>query len=225
MSDAKNVLLVEGVNDKAFFERLCKAHKLNVKIQVSNPIDHGGFNSKQGVINTLDRLLPLLEDDDYVTKKVAIILDADITGENRGGFKETIAQVKEKASKYDYQETHKYLNNGVEVPHKDKGMNALGVWIMPDNKSDGTIENWIKAKILDSEKPLFDHACHVIKSLPNVKFSESSIVKAEIATWLAWQNQPGRTIGYALKEGEELLDVNHESFKALIEWLKVFFSD
>ena len=63
------------------------------------------------------------------------------------------------------------------------------------------------------------------KSLPNTKFSESSIVKAEIATWLAWQNQPGRTIGYALKEGEELLDVNHESFKGLIEWLKSFFSD
>ncbi len=225
MSDAKNVLLVEGINDKAFFERLCKAHKLSVKRQVSNPIDHGGFNSKQGVINTLDRLLPLLEDEDYVTKKVAIILDADITGENRGGFKETIAQVKEKSSKYAYQASHQYVKNGVEIPHTDKGMNALGVWIMPDNKSDGTVENWIKSKILDSERPLFNHACHVIKSLPNTKFSESSIVKAEIATWLAWQNQPGRTIGYALKEGEELLDVNHESFKGLIEWLKSFFSD
>lgn len=223
-----NVLIVEGSNDKTFFENLCKAYNLNVHVKVSNPLDFsfsGAFNSKRGVIDSLDHLLPFLEDADSAIQKIAVILDADITGENRGGFKETIAQIKEKTSKFGYKEVHKYINNGVEIPHSDKGMNPLGVWIMPNNKADGTIEDWIKSKILASETDLFNHACYTVKDLTNKKFSQNSIVKAEIATWLAWQNQPGRTIAYALKEGEELLDINHESFKELISWLKAFFNE
>lgn len=223
-----NVLLVEGSNDKTFFENLCKAYNLHVYVKVSNPLDfpiNGAFNSKRGVIDSLDHLLPFLEDQDSAIQKIAIILDADITGENRGGFKETIAQLKEKTSKFGYKETHKYSNGGVEIPHSDREMNALGVWIMPNNKSDGTIEDWIKSKIISSETELFNHACHTVKELANKKFSQNSITKAEIATWLAWQNQPGRTIAYALKEGEELLDINSQGFIDLIEWLRNFFSD
>ena len=229
MKHIPNVLLVEGSNDKTFFENLCKIHKLNVHVKVKNPRDlfttEGTFNSKRGVIDSLEDLLPLLEDEDSSIKKVAIILDADITGENRGGFKETMKQIKEKASEFGYEETHKYINNGVEIPHSDKAMNSLGVWIMPNNKSDGTTEDWIKSKILHSESRLFSHACQTVEKLTNKKFTQNSITKAEIATWLAWQNQPGRTIAYALKEGEELLDVNNEGFKELIVWLKAFFNE
>ncbi len=56
-----NVLLVEGSNDKTFFENLCKAYNLHVYVKVSNPLDfsiNGAFNSKRGVIDSLDHLLP-----------------------------------------------------------------------------------------------------------------------------------------------------------------------
>ncbi|MGQ0437234.1 hypothetical protein ACT4UT_01710 [Bacillus sp. B-TM1] len=62
-----NVLIVEGSNDKTFFENLCKAYNLNVHVKVSNPLDFsfsGAFNSKRGVIDSLDHLLPFLEDAD-----------------------------------------------------------------------------------------------------------------------------------------------------------------
>ncbi len=229
MKHIPNVLLVEGSNDKSFFENLCKKYNLNVQVKVKNPRDllttQGVFNSKGGVIDSLEELLPLLEDEDSAIKKIAIILDADITGENNGGFKDTMEQIKAKTKKHGYNEKHIYLNKGVEIPHSDKGMNSIGVWIMPDNKSDGTIEDWIKSKILSSETTLFNHACRTVHELTNKKFSQNSIAKAEIATWLAWQNQPGRTIAYALKDGEELLDINHESFKDIITWLKAFFSE
>lgn len=229
MKHVPNVLLVEGSNDKTFFENLCKIHKLNVHVKVKNPRDllttQNTFNSKRGVIDSLEELLPLLEDADSSIQKIALILDADITGEHRGGFQETMEQIKEKTSNFGYEKKHKYINKGIEIPHSDSAMNSLGVWVMPDNKSDGTIEDWIKHKILDSESQLFNHACQTVGKLTNKKFSQNSITKAEIATWLAWQNQPGRTIAYALKEGEELLDVNHESFKELITWLKAFFTE
>lgn len=225
-----NILLVEGVNDQAFFEKLCKALKLNVDVEIGTPLDYvppqqGGFNSKQGVLNSLDIFLPLLEDEASSVNKLALVLDADITGNNNGGFTGTITQIKNKTNDFEYSERHIYKYGGVEIPHTDQGMNPLGVWIMPNNKDDGTIEDWIKSKILDSEKTLLEHACKTVRELPEKKFSSTSIVKAEIATWLAWQNQPGRTISYALKNNNELLNINDSGFKNLIEWLENFFKD
>ncbi|QLO16959.1 hypothetical protein HV183_26570 (plasmid) [Citrobacter freundii] len=224
----KNILLVEGSNDKAFFERVCKKHGLNYTVQVSNPVDfvpssQGGFNSKQGVINSLTTLLPLLEDEDSSINKIAIILDADITGSNNGGFSSTISQIEVKAGEFKYN-NHSHCNPGVELKHSDKNMHSLGVWIMPDNKSDGAIEHWIKDKIIESERKLFEHACDIVSKLPVTKFSDSSIAKAELATWLSWQNQPGRTVAYTLKDGNELIDINDIKYKNLIDWLKAFFN-
>ena len=68
MKHIPNVLLVEGSNDKSFFENLCKKYNLNVQVKVKNPRDllttQGVFNSKRGVIDSLEELLPLLEDED-----------------------------------------------------------------------------------------------------------------------------------------------------------------
>ncbi|MGR3929495.1 DUF3226 domain-containing protein [Pseudocitrobacter faecalis] len=127
-----NILLVEGVNDKAFFERLCNKHRLNYKVRVCTPVDvvaagEGGFNSKQGVINSLKTLLPLLEDEDSSYNKIGLILDADITGENNGGFQETISQIEVKASEYNYV-AHSYSNPGIELKHSDAGMHSIGIW-------------------------------------------------------------------------------------------------
>ncbi|GKX45199.1 hypothetical protein SOASR015_42330 [Pectobacterium carotovorum subsp. carotovorum] len=224
-----NILLVEGSNDKAFFEKICKKHNLNYLVKVSTPTDlvkssSGGFNSKQGVLNSLKTLLPLLEDEDSAINKVAIILDADITNDNNGGFSETISQIENKASEHNYKK-HSRSKSGIELQHSDNQMNSLGVWVMPDNKSDGTIEDWIKLNIIDSEKELFSHACKIVKELPLCKFSNQSIPKAEIATWLAWQNQPGRTIAYTLKDSNELLNIENSNYTKLIEWLTTFFKD
>ena len=222
-----NLLLVEGSNDKSFFEKVCKKYNINTNIQVSTPVDwvpsnQGGFNSKQGVINSLDVFLPMLEDEESSIKKIAIVIDSDINGDNNGGFISSIQQIKNKASEYNYANRHTYKNGGVEIPHNDPQMSSLGIWIMPNNKDDGTIENWIKDKIINTEQEAFSHACSVVSELKNKKFTTNSIIKAEIATWLAWQNQPGRTIAYTLKEGEELIDINNDDFKIFIKWLKDF---
>ena len=222
-----NLLLVEGNNDKSFFERVCKKYNINADIKVSTPVDfippaQGGFNSKQGVINSLETFLPMLEDEDAVIKKIAIIIDSDVASENNGGFTNTIELIKEKTSRYDYSQRHRYINGGVEIPHNDSQMNPLGIWIMPNNRDEGTIENWIQDKIIDSERDVFTYACSIVSKLENKKFSQSSTAKAEIATWLAWQNQPGRTLAYTLKDGAELIDINNSGFKDFVKWLSGF---
>jgi len=228
MSNKKsNLLLVEGYNDKSLLERICKKYNINAKVKVGTPVEFippesGGFNSKRGVIDSLDLFLPMLEDEDSSINKLAMVLDADIEGENNGGFKSTIEQIKEKTGNYSYSKRHVYVNGGVEIPHSDSQMNSLKIWVMPNNKSDGTVENWIKDKIINSEQDLFSHACDAVSKLENKKFSANSTVKAEIATWLAWQSQPGRTVGYAFRDGNELIDINNQEFIDFVNWLKNF---
>jgi len=222
-----NLLLVEGYNDKSLLERICKHYNINAKIDVATPVDyipseHGGFNSKRGVIESLSYFLPMLEDEDASVKRLALILDADISGENNGGFKCTIEQIKDKASRHSYSKNHRYVNGGVEIPHSDSQMQPLKIWVMPNNKDDGSIENWIKNKIIEPELELFNHACDVVSKIKNKKFSVNSVIKAEIATWLAWQNQPGRTVGYCFKDGQNLIDIEHAEFKSFLNWLRMF---
>jgi len=119
MSNKKsNLLLVEGYNDKSLLERICKKYNINAKVKVGTPVEFippesGGFNSKRGVIDSLDLFLPMLEDEDSSINKLAMVLDADIEGENNGGFKSTIEQIKEKTGNYSYSKRHVYVNGGV----------------------------------------------------------------------------------------------------------------
>jgi hypothetical protein len=226
MTIGKNTLLVEGTNDQAFFKKLCDTLNLKVEIKVATPTDmiQKAFNSKQGVLNVLNTILPMLEDENSSIQQLAIVLDADITGNNNGGFAQTITDIKDKAFKYGYSKTHKYCNGGIKIEHDDAGMQPLWVWIMPNNKDDGTIENLIKEIMHLSETDLFNKAHETVKSIKNHKFSKESIVKAEIATWLAWQKQPGRTPAYTLKDSEKLIDIEHINFMNLKKWLSEAFN-
>lgn len=228
-NNSPNLIIVEGANDKALFSRICAKYKINTKIQVGTPSDlignmTGTFNSKQGVINALDTILRMLEDESSAIQKLAIIVDSDYDDRNKGGVRNTLEQIKSISNKHGYSKTHKFNNDnkGIIIPHDDACMNPLYIWIMPNNKDEGTVEDWIKSKILPSEEKLFSHACDIVSHLKIKKFTQNSVVKAEIATWLAWQNQPGRTVSYTLKEDQELIDVKNSDFVNFINWLKDF---
>lgn len=228
-NNSSNLILVEGENDKVLFSRICAKYKINTRIKVGTPLDLtgnvvGAFNSKQGVINALDTILKMLEDESALIQKLAIIVDSDYNDSNKGGVRNTLEQIKIISNDHGYSKIHKFNkdNNGIIIPHNDENMNPLYIWVMPNNKDDGTVEDWIKSKILPSENELFSHACSIVSQLKNKKFTDNSVVKAEIATWLAWQNQPGRTVSYALKDGYELIDIENSDFVNFINWLKEF---
>lgn len=51
----KNILLVEGEADRAFFEVLCKSLKLSVRVEVYTPRDAGhSFDTKQAAFSVLE---------------------------------------------------------------------------------------------------------------------------------------------------------------------------
>jgi hypothetical protein len=110
------------------------------------------------------------------------------------------------------------LQRGLVFTHND-GFADLGLWIMPNSRHDGCLEDFVRACVSRAELPFFAHAQAVVAALPSPRrFSETKLAKAEMATWLAWQGDPGRGPYYALQAG--LLAVEGEPFIGLVGWLR-----
>lgn len=88
---SKKYLLVEGESDKHFFQAFCRKYNLAANITVAKPSDVGHrHNTKQGVINSLEILVPQLNDG--TISKIAIIVDCDFEVDG-GGLELTIKQI------------------------------------------------------------------------------------------------------------------------------------
>jgi hypothetical protein len=222
-----HVLLVEGEDDRGFFEQVCKTLQLNPKIEVAPPKDYQDDyeenlrNGKQGALKLLDNLLPELLDEEAITKRLAIIIDADYKTANGLGYQKTLAQIFDIANEYGFNLSENQ-NNGLIFKHEGDAIN-FGVWIMPNNKDEGMLEDFIKNCIHNEEQVLFNHASDTVNKLSDKKFKDHHYSKAEIATWLAWQKIPSHGLYIAIKD--KLLDNDNRLFQQLGDWLKYVYSD
>ena len=76
----------------------------------------------------------------------------------------------------------------------------VGVWLMPDNRRVGALEDFLKDLIEVGDR-LFPHAelaTTTAKEL-GARFLSVDTKKAVLHTWLAWQREPGRPYGVAIK--------------------------
>lgn len=220
MAYSSKVLLVEGDSDKSFFEKICKTLSLDTSVMVAPPKDLGGNrNSKEGVFQQLDLLLPQLNDGAYT--HIGIVVDADYRLHHGLGYQRTIDRVSEIVQPYDF-ELDQDSVHGIRFKNRE-GLADFGLWIMPDNRQEGMLEDWIKSCIKESEQPLFQQATNAVQQISSPKFSEHMTSKVEVATWLAWQKQPGHGLYGAIKD--ELLDMEAELFKEMAQWLLTIFSE
>jgi hypothetical protein len=96
------------------------------------------------------------------------------------------------------------------------------LWVMPNNADEGMLEDWIKQCRHPGEGALYQHAGDSIDTIPGYpKFKPLYRTKAEVATWLAWQEKPGHGLYQAVKP--ELLDSNSPLYAGLHAWLKHVF--
>jgi hypothetical protein len=179
----------------------------------------GTYNSKEGVLNHLNKNLLRNLKDGQITH-IAIIIDADYR-EFRSGKETTLKKVTEilKPSKFSIKNPTS-SQNGFVFEHSD-GFKDFGLWIMANNSDEGMLEDWIKSCISNDEKPLFQEVCNAVGNITKPKFKSHLKTKAEIATWLSWQKTPGHGLYNIMKE--QLLDEEHASFKSLSAWLKEIY--
>jgi hypothetical protein len=210
---AEHILLVEGESDKSFLEEICKTLGLDANVKVALPRDSGRFhNGKEGVFNLLPDLLNQL--DDAQITRLAVVVDADSTV-NGGGYQHAIDKVTETVKLHGFTLASNPV--GGVLFQNDDGLADFGLWVMPNNSDEGMLEDWIKSCVHPDEHELFTHAKTVVDTLPQTKFKPIHISKAEVATWMAWQKQPGHGIYRAVED--QLIDTNSALFKELCDWL------
>jgi hypothetical protein len=214
---AENILLVEGEADKTFFEEFLKTLNLSVQVKIAPPKDLGGtHNSKGGICNLLPDLIPQLIDEDAVIKKLAIIVDADSLPNSN--YQKTIERISIIIEPFGYKLIAD-KSNGIFYKNSD-GLSDIGLWVMPNNENEGMLEDWIKECIHPDEHSIFTHAKSVIDSLASPKFKPIHKSKAEVATWLAWQEKPGHGLYWAAHSNNNLLDSSSHLYQKLVNWLK-----
>jgi hypothetical protein len=86
------------------------------------------------------------------------------------------------------------------VGHSSTYRSTVGVWLMPDNRHDGKLETFLHT-LIDEHDALIDHAKAATNKAAELgaRFPEVDHLKAVIHTWLAWQKEPGRPFGTAIR--------------------------
>lgn len=220
---SKNILLVEGEADRSFFEVICRQLSIDASIHVAAPKDliasQVTKNTKEGVFSLLPELLKQLEDG--TTEKLAVVVDAD-SMVNGGGFQKACDRVGRIVKPAGFDLVTSRSAAGLVFENSD-GFADLGLWVMPNNADEGMLEDWIKQCLHPGEDALYQHAGTSIDAIPGgPKFKPLHRTKAEVATWLAWQEKPGHGLYNAASP--DLLNTSAPLFVDMHAWLQHVFA-
>ena len=98
----------------------------------------------------------------------------------------------------------------------------IGIWLWPDNKNPGELEDFVKSMI-PSTDPVWPRSEAYIDCIPGSdrKFLPGKEMKAKIYAWLATTKAPGR-MGTAI--GAQMLDVDGPLALKFADWLRRLFA-
>ena len=110
---------------------------------------------------------------------------------------------------------------GLEVVHSD-GV-RFGVWIMPDNRLTGMLEDFLVKLIPEDSRDLYEIAtkCAAEAKSKRAPFRDVHERKAELHTWLAWQDPPGLRLHEAVEH--TVLDPARAESRTFVNWFKSLF--
>ena len=198
------MVLTEGKNDCHVIASLCKRHNVP---QVFGFYDCG---SDDKVLKRLSALIAGSEPVDVI----GVILDSD-----NPNLKARWRALKRRLLKEDYQLPQRPESNGtiVSIPGKP----TVGIWLMPDNKMDGMLEDFC-LELVDENLIVFSSECVQEAERRGISaFIDSHRSKAVIHTFLAWQDEPGMPLGQAITA--RALDGDKPLAREFSEFLKRLF--
>lgn len=197
-------LLVEGNDDKHVIWSLCQ------QFSVLNNFD---VIDCKGVDNLFQQIPVRLKQSGIRT--LGIVLDADLDIRIRWQKLQRILKPKG----YDLHPSE--TNDGLII-EKEEGV-KLGIWIMPDNKIPGMLEDFIHLLVPEGDI-LWSKANQVVEQIENKQLNNYPVnqhSKALIHTWLSWQESPGTPLGLAITK--KYLNTESELCKKFLAWLQKLF--
>lgn len=216
--NAPHRLLVEGTDDFHTIIHLLKRHYPDWDTGPTKDVCVVDCESYTRLLEALESEIPVLRQGG----RIGIVVDADTDPKGRW---DSI--------------TGKLQSVGVNLPDSagpgtvffdlPEQAKRLGIWLMPDNSNPGALEHFLEKLIPESQKNLWDHACEATGVAADQKApfwctkNDNIRKKAEIHTWLAWQENPGQPFGTALTSKV----FGHESKEAtqFLAWFGRLFLD
>jgi hypothetical protein len=198
------VLLVEGKDEVHVLSRLLEHHRVPETFRIK---DMGGIEK---LLDTLD--VELIAGG---LERLGILVDADRNPKKRW------LQIRNILVASGFSETPAAANaTGTIFAQKGK---RIGVWVMPDNKAAGILEDFVRLLVPPGDTLLeFAEECVNEVIVRDRRFPKEHRSKALIHTWLSWQEEPGTPLGLAIKNAKKL-DAAAPATEPLIQWLKTMF--
>lgn len=201
-----NYLLVEGKDDEHVMYSLLVHHKIPNKFVV-DPVE--------GIDNLLDAFEVRLTLGEF--ENLGIIIDAN------DKLAERWQKIQQILKNTDY-------TNVPDEPDpfgtviKNRSHQIVGIWMMPDNAVSGKLEDFVSF-LRPQDDVLWPVAVDIVQQVKAIetrlRFRDVHESKAQIHTWLAWQEEPGKPMGTAITA--RYLDANAPHAQLLISWIRMLF--
>jgi hypothetical protein len=98
----------------------------------------------------------------------------------------------------------------------------VGIWMMPDNQLRGMLETFLAYLVAENDS-LWEYARSTVTQAKTngATFKPTHQDKANIHTWLAWQDEPGQQLHTALQK--KILQPQHPKAQDFAHWLKCLY--
>ena len=96
---------------------------------------------------------------------------------------------------------------------------TIGIWIMPNNEIPGMLEHFCRF-LVPTDDCLWEHAESIVRKVMQVecRFPDPHVMKAQMHSWLAWQNEPGKPLGQAITK--KFLDAQAPYALQFVAWIR-----
>lgn len=212
-------LLVEGQDDQHVVWHLCEQHRLPEIFDVESP----GLEELGGIDAVIEDIPVRLRQENLRT--LGIMVDADIKPiaqwtRIRGALPPPMGTA---------MPSDPVAGGWISEPTDLYGTPIrIGVWLMPEGHiQSGMLEDFALS-LIKANDALFAKATATLEEVERIdaaimqRYSANHRSKALIHTWLAWQQNPGRPMGTAIKAGY----LRHDAPTALafVSWLRRLFA-
>ena len=198
------LLLVEGPSDKQVVRGLRKRFRGKHSIPE--------FEIKEA--RSVDSLLSVIEAEIDVPGRMAlgVLVDAnDAVAERWNAVTERIRRARPDMR----------LGNPVTDGTIIRGSPDVGIWLWPDNESQGELEDFV-GRMIPTNDPVWSLSRQYIGGIPKEyrKFTAKKTMRAKVYAWLATRETPG-FMGSAVGEGD--LEVDGPLVTRFVDWLRNLF--
>ena len=212
-STSPRKLLVEGDTDKRVIPYLME----------SNGVDWGSRDDPVVLIKTYDGVGELLKPGvveaellDSGLEALGVMVDANGDVSGRWNRIKTLCDDQFKDL------PDRIPQNGLDTVHPETGA-RFGVWIMPDNRFSGMLEDFLIRLIPEDSRGFYELAekCVAEAARSGAPFKDVHMTKAKIYTWLAWQDEPGKQLHEAVDH--RVLDPERRESRPFVNWFRRLF--